>query len=236
MRLKNYNEELVLDTVKLVLKDRKDVKSTHSFALDVAAYALNRIPPKYITSERGFTHAFVGDWVGEETEEKLIDVIELIAIVNRGIDLVAGRRRERTSVRRKVPVEDAISMDRLDLMYFYNIPHIFGRIVDAASGTPVTQADATLFINDQVSVSAEPGWQNPYRTSEQTKGYFTFWPKAESGGSETMKLEMRIGFQHEKYLPLSFRRNLKVAGEFFVYDYIRGDRVLDLGTLALQPK
>lgn len=236
MRLKNYNEDLVLDTVKLVLKDRKDVKSTRSFVLDVAAYALNRIPPKYITSERGFTHAFVGDWMGDETEEKLIDVIELIAIVNRGIDLVAGRRREMAGSRRKGSAEVATPTDRLELTYFYNIPHIFGRIVDAEKGTPVTQADATLFLNDEVSVSAEPGWQNPYRTSEQTKGYFTFWPKAESGGSETIKIEMRIGFCHDRYEPLSLRKNLKIPGEFFVYDYIRGDRVLDLGTLTMQPR
>lgn len=236
MRLKNYNEDLVLDTVKLVLRDRPDVKSTRSFTLDVAAYALNRIPPKYITSERGFTHAFVGDWMGDETEEKLIDVIELIAIVNRGIDLVAGRRRDLTSARRAGRSKEAVSADQLELTYFYNIPHIFGRIVDAEKGTPVAQADATLFINDQVSVSAEPGWQNPYRTSEQTKGYFTFWPKAESGGSEIMKVEMRIGFDHQNYVPLSLRKNLKIPGEFFVYDYIRGDRVLDLGTMAMQPK
>jgi competence protein ComFB len=236
MRLKNYNEDLVLDTVKLVLNDRRDVKSTRSFVLDVAAFVLNRIPPKYITGERGFTHAFVGDWYGEETEEKLIDVIELIAIVNRGIDVVAGRRRRVSRGQRKPPAAEAFPGDELHLTYFYNIPHIFGRVVDVDTGTPLPRADATLFLNDQLSVSAEPGWRNPYRTSEQTKGYFTFWPRAESGDSEAMKFEMRIGFRHEKYQPLSLQRSLKIAGEFFVYDYIRGDRVLDLGTLVMQHK
>jgi hypothetical protein len=50
MRLKNYNEDLVLETVKIVLRDRPDIRASRSFMLDVAAYALNRVPPKYITS------------------------------------------------------------------------------------------------------------------------------------------------------------------------------------------
>ena len=95
MRLKNYNEDLVLETVKIVLKDRKDIHPTRSFILDVAAYALNRIPPKYITSERGFTREFVhaGNGNGEEGE-KLINVIELITLINRAVEVVARRRRE----------------------------------------------------------------------------------------------------------------------------------------------
>jgi len=28
---------------------------------------------------------------------------------------------------------------------------------------------------------------------------------------------------------------VKVPGEFFVHDYIRGDKLLDIGTLALEP-
>ena len=28
---------------------------------------------------------------------------------------------------------------------------------------------------------------------------------------------------------------MKVPGEFFVHDYIRGDKLVDLGTLSLEP-
>ena len=89
MRLKNYNEDLVLDTVKIVLKDRKDIRLSRSFILDVAAYALNRIPPKYITSERGFTREVVQPANGNGDDgEKLINVIELITLVNRAVEVV----------------------------------------------------------------------------------------------------------------------------------------------------
>jgi competence protein ComFB len=236
MRLKNYNEDLVLETVKIVLKDRKDVHPNRSFILDVAAYALNRIPPKYITSERGFTREFVhaGNGNGEEGE-KLINVIELITLVNRAIEVVARRRRDNVPQQSARPQSAGEEADApLQLTYFYNMPHIFGRVVDAGDGKPVIAAEATLWINDRISVPAEPGWRNPYQTNEQTRGYFSFWPQVEMGEAESMRIEMRIGFEHGNYKPYTFRKSMKVAGEFFVQDYIRGDKLLDIGSLSLE--
>jgi competence protein ComFB len=237
MRLKNYNEDLVLETVKIVLRDREDVQATRAFVLDVAAYALNRIPPKYITSERGLTreliHAGSGNGNGEEGE-RLLNVIELITLINRAVDVVVRRRRDNGPVRparRSKPADDA----DLHLTYFYNMPHIFGRIVDAGDGAPVIAAEATLWINERVSVPAEPGWRNPYTTNEQTKGYFSFWPQVEMGETEAIRVEMRIAFEHGGYAPFTFRKTVKVPGDFFVHDYIRGDKLLDIGTLSLQP-
>ena len=235
MRLKNYNEDLVLETVRIVLKDRADIRPSRSFLLDVAAYALNRIPPKYITSERGFTREFVQATNGNgEDEEKLLNVIELITLVNRAVDVVARRRREAAPTRktdRTLTLKDA----DLHLTYFYNMPHIFGRVVDASDGAPVIAAQATLWIDDHVSVPAEPGWHNPTTTNEQTKGYFSFWPQVEMGETESTRVELRIALEHDRYAPYDVRRTLKVPGDFFVHDYIRGDKLLDLGTLELKP-
>jgi len=236
MRLKNYNEDLVLETVKIVLKDRPEIRATRSFMLDVAAYALNRIPPKYITSERGFTREFVQGTNGNGDDgEKLINVIELITLVNRAVEVVAGRRREALPPRtRPAPSLEAGETVPLRLTYFYNMPHIFGRVVDAADGNPVIAAEATLWINDRVSVPAEAGWRNPYTTNEQTRGYFSFWPQVEMGEAENLRVEMRIGFARDGYQPFVFRKIVKIPGEFFVHDYIRGDKLLDVGSLALE--
>jgi len=114
------------------------------------------------------------------------------------------------------------------------MPHIFGRVVDAASGTPIIAAEATLWINDRVSVPAEAGWRNPYTTNEQTKGYFSFWPQVEMGEAENLRVELRIGFARDGYQPFVFRKTVKVPGEFFVHDYIRGDKLLDVGSLSLE--
>jgi hypothetical protein len=236
MRLKNYNEDLVLETAKLVLRDRKDVKPSRSFVLDVAAYTLNRIPPKYITSERGFTRELMmGNGNGNGGGDRLVNIIELIALINRAIDIVARRRRALPSPRRVTLPAGADLEESLRLTYFYNMPHIFGRLVDARTGSPVVAASATLWVNDQLSVPAEPGWQNPYRTNEQTSGYFSFWPQAEMGEEDSCRVELRIGFDRQGYESWTLRKNVRVAGEFFVHDYIRPDKVLDLGSLSLQP-
>jgi hypothetical protein len=202
----------------------------------VAAYALNRIPPKYITSERGFTREFAQGSNGNGDDgEKLINVIELITLVHRAVDVVAGRRHDgqpaRSPKARSSGTGDGAGSR---ITYFYNMPHIFGRVVDAASGAPVIAAEATLWVNERVSVPAETGWRNPYTTNEQTRGYFSFWPQVEMGDSESLRVELRIGFEHEGHRPGIVRKVMKVPGEFFVHDYIRGDKLLDLGSLALE--
>ncbi|MGA2761831.1 MAG: late competence development ComFB family protein [Spirochaetia bacterium] len=235
MRLKNYNEDLVLDTAKIVLRDRQDVRVNRSFLLDVAAYVLNRIPPKYITSERGFTREFVAAAAAGEDGRRLVSVIELITLVNRAVEVVARRRRNGFPAHPRRPEATEASDDEARLTYFYNMPHIFGRIVDAGDGRPVISAEATLWINDKMAVPAETGWRNPCFTNEQTGGYFSFWPAVETGESDSMRIQMRIAFEHDGHQPLSFRKTMKVPGEFFVYDYIRGDKLLDVGTLSMQP-
>jgi hypothetical protein len=230
MRLKNYNEDLVLDTVKIVLKDRPDVKATKSFMLDVAAFTLNRIPPKYITSERGFTRELIQNAVDRDGQG-LIDVIELITLINHAVDVVSGRRKEQITKRAS---SRSTSESGAGDTFFYNLPHIFGRIVDPRDKKPVFAADITLFINKRLSVPADPGWQNPYHTNEQTKGYFSFWPKPEEGTEEALKVDLELSFNHTSYVPFTFKKSLKIPGEFFIHDYIRADKLLDLGTLAFK--
>jgi hypothetical protein len=157
-------------------------------------------------------------------------------MINRAVEVVARRRRDSAPLRtarlkRSSPPEDA----PLHLTYYYNMPHIFGRVVDASNGKPIISAEATLWVNDKMSVPAEPGWRNPYMTHEQTRGYFSFWPQAELGESESLRVEMRIAFAHGLYKPLSYKKSVKISGEFFVHDYIRSDKLLDIGTLSLEP-
>ncbi len=236
MRLKNYNEDLVLETAKIVLKDRPDIHPTRSFLLDVAAYALNRIPPKYITSDRGFTREFMQSAGGNGDEgHALLNVIELITLVNHAVDVVARRRRAPGRSRASRPRTAATGEKPGRLTYFYNMPHIFGRVVDARTRAPVISAEVTLWINDKLSVPAETGWRNPYLTHEQTKGYFSFWPQVEMGDAEGLRVEFRISFTHEGYRPYTFKKSMKVPGEMFVHDYIRGDKLLDIGTLEMEP-
>ncbi|MCK4515693.1 MAG: late competence development ComFB family protein, partial [Spirochaetaceae bacterium] len=54
MKLKNYQEDVVLRAIDIALEDQSEVVSDPAFVNDVAAYVLNRVPPRYVMSERGF--------------------------------------------------------------------------------------------------------------------------------------------------------------------------------------
>ena len=54
------------------------------------------------------------------------------------------------------------------------------------------------------------------------------------GQSDTLRVELRIGFQHSGHRPYVYRKVLKVPGEFFVHDYIRSDKLVDVGSLSLE--
>ena len=52
MKLKNYQEDIVLHVIDIMLEDNPEIEADETLISDVAAYVLNRIPAKYIMSER----------------------------------------------------------------------------------------------------------------------------------------------------------------------------------------
>ena len=52
MQIKNYMEEIVFNHMKEILEDL-NVCSCEKCIMDIAAIALNDLPPKYIVSEKG---------------------------------------------------------------------------------------------------------------------------------------------------------------------------------------
>ncbi|HAA43831.1 MAG TPA: competence protein ComFB [Ruminiclostridium sp.] len=51
-QLKNYMEDVVILVIKDIIKDM-EVCTCEKCSLDIAAIALNTLPPKYIVSEKG---------------------------------------------------------------------------------------------------------------------------------------------------------------------------------------
>jgi hypothetical protein len=227
MRLKNYNEDLVLETVKIVLKDRPDIQPSRSFLLDVAAYALNRIPPKYITSERGFTREFVqaNNGNGEESG-RLVSIIELITLVNRAVDVVARRRRDGVPSRpraRTVLLKDT----DLHLTYFYNI---LCRIVDGDSASRDRREGHALDQRPRVRAGRIPGWESPHH-QRADEGVLQLLATG-NGGSGVDADDLRIA-RARGLLPFSVKKSLK-SRDFFVHD-ISAPTSPGFRSLSLQP-
>lgn len=51
--LKNYMEEIVFHQIKDILKDINNMCDCEQCIMDIAAIALNDLPPKYVVTEKG---------------------------------------------------------------------------------------------------------------------------------------------------------------------------------------
>lgn len=53
MKIQNYMEEVVQDELELLLAERNDICKCNKCKLDIMVWALNRLPPKYVITDRG---------------------------------------------------------------------------------------------------------------------------------------------------------------------------------------
>lgn len=53
LHLKNYMEEIVIEELDLILKERDDICKCDQCRQDIISYALNQLPPKYISTRKG---------------------------------------------------------------------------------------------------------------------------------------------------------------------------------------
>jgi competence protein ComFB len=53
MEIYNYMEDIVRDSLDSLLAERQDICKCEKCRLDMSAWALNRLPPKYVVSNKG---------------------------------------------------------------------------------------------------------------------------------------------------------------------------------------
>ena len=229
MDLKNYQEDLVLHIAQIVLEDRPGVKKSDGLLYDVAAYALNRLPPRYILSERGFTRLAADHYVEGDNGDGLAGLVEVLLLVNKAVDTITGRRKPADGERPAGEEGDAL------LGYWHNLPYLIGRVADR--GRAVVGASVTLYVNDKLALpAAEAGWTNPYVTNAATRGFYSFLPKSSRSKARTRRFRLKLTFEHPEYRQASLERTLQTEGEFSPLGRIDSERILNLGTLSLQPR
>ena len=57
MKITNYMEDIVKDALEGLLSDKDDICKCQKCKMDIIALALNRLPPKYVVSDRGIVYA-----------------------------------------------------------------------------------------------------------------------------------------------------------------------------------
>ena len=248
MRIKNYQEDLVIHLVEITLEDYPEIEADEIFIHDVTAYALNRIPPKYIMTERGFTRFASSNLTSTGNGDGLANLVELLIVIKKGISVVQHRRTmPQAIITESIELEaskfgaiedeaQVISslLETEKIVYVHNFPQFIGRVVNKSTLIPIMNACVTLFINGETVVPAEPGWINPYYTNEPTKGYFSFWPRAQKTESEIETFKFTIEVTHQDFDPARIECPVNSTGLYVIHDYIEGDAVLELDTIYIE--
>ena len=233
MKLKNYQEDLVLYVADIVVKDRPDIEADEDLLHDVAAYTLNRLPPRYIMSERGFTRLAADHWVDSDNEDGLASLVEVLILVNKAIDIVKSRRKNEQPVKdAEHPLEEEVPDVR---KYWHNLPYLIGRVLDKKTKKPVLDARVRITIDGQLAKPAERGWLNPYCTNAGTKGFYSFLPKPIRSRSKNKAFTLELSIEHQDYTPIKVEHKIETAGELTTYQFIRSDQILNLDDSYLVP-
>lgn len=184
MELRNLMEAEVDEILSILLEGRDDLCLCDRCVLDMKSYALNRLPARYIVSERGLTHKIL-DTVREAQTKA--DVVQVVA---EAIRTVGRRPREGHDRRRKPPAKN-------DAGRFFRI---VGSVhldhgLEPAVGARIRLVDHL----GRTVPMRDAGWDNPVTLGPHTMGIFGFWPTRPPTRRDRWRIEIRFG-----------RRNLSV--------------------------
>ncbi|MFP4378566.1 MAG: late competence development ComFB family protein [Spirochaetales bacterium] len=242
MKLKNYQEDIVLRAIEIALEDEPNLLADEDFVNDVAAYVLNRVPPRYVMSERGFLRLALEHADEEAGGKSMANIIELMMLVNRGLELVQSRRRSNDAslapddAEYEADVSAAVARDEEEARFelVHNFPQLIGRVVDARTADPVYGAIVKMSVHGRPALPPRSGWENPYITREKTHGHFSFWPHPIQSEEERLITTVHFDVNHPDYEPFHFDATVETDGSLVRSDVIKGDQIVSLDPFCLR--
>jgi len=210
MDLHNTLEDIVIARVNEIFEsidkegNRGKYCTCNQCRMDIICYALNRMRPHYIVSNRGASRV---KWESIERQQQVADIT---ALVHEGFEKVNHNLRPnfshspgeiRTTPDKNVPV--------------FNIPTIMGRLFNGNNFAPVSNVDVKLLLNGDLVPMKDGNWQNPCRLVHNTEGNFTFWPAAvkASNANEPNIFEYSLQISNPEYEPLIHFFKITVTSE-----------------------
>lgn len=170
MNVHNLMEEIVKKKVDKLYENAKEEKvewlscDCENCRLDTVSFVLNRIPPKYVVSGRGATHAAID-----------LDNTQLQADVE---SLAMEGMRTVSSTKRPYHLDSSNNDAPKNVQPYFNFNSFTGRIFDGATFEPVSNASVLLKFEGETAQMVDSTWSNPYETVDATKGSFSFWVKS----------------------------------------------------------
>ncbi len=198
MAIRNLMEDVVASVVVEVLgKKENNIAHPDIYYDDVLAYVLNRVPAKYISSERGVLHDRID--LGSAAQQRS----DILFLTHEAIEHIKKRR----------PAAAALHGNLSDRPFFF--PHLLGEVLEETTFAPVEGIEVELLYRGKKAKMIDETWLNPYRTMKATRGYYHFWPDfidEEMGKGETV--EFTLKFSHDKLKTREVPIKLQVVEKF----------------------
>ncbi len=212
----NIMEDRIKAAVNEILELREDRFNLVKYTDDIIAYVLNRVPPRYITSERGFVHNEIDYSMNTQLQA------DIRFCVNDAIRTLSQRREP--------DQHSGLSVEKILGKHYY-FPYIVGEVLEESTFSVIPDVEVQLIYNDFPVPMIDPGWSNPYYTSKSTKGFFLFWPDYLTGEmSPSADNIFKLIFRHRKFYKKELSFPLRALDKF---NYNKS-HIVPLALLTLQ--
>lgn len=232
MDIHNINEDVVFETVQTIFDEIQKNGNQENFCLcyqcrmDTVCYALNRVEPHYIISNRGLTRVEINSINHQQVEA------DITTLVYKGLRLVNH------NLRPTAPHDDSKPAAHPKFNHpLYDIPTIAGRLFDGVSFEPIVDIDLALYCEGELVPMRNSNWQNPFTMISSTPGAFSFWPapvEAQSPDvSHDFKFSLRVTAPN--YEPFNHFFNITAVSKFHTPHSYTMNRTFKLPDLYLFP-
>jgi competence protein ComFB len=195
MPVTNLMKDIVINIVDEVLK-KENVKNINGNGRDdIIAYVLNRVQPKYVTSERGLLYGIL------DAKYQVQQRVDILFLIYEAIYQIQNRRDSNNAVKETViPERNSY------------LPHIVGQVLEETSLSIVPDVEVTLIYGGMPAPMVDSDWDNPYKTIAATKGHFHFWPKyAKTEMGKGPHIPFSIMFKHDQCVAETIDLSLEVV-------------------------
>jgi competence protein ComFB len=170
MDIHNIVEDIVVGTVQNIFDElQKNDKGGYCLCyqcrLDTICYALNRLEPHYIVSNRGLSRVELMAGISRQQTEA-----DIATLVYKGIRLVNH------NLRPTAPHDGSQQHTAKTHHPMFDIPTIAGRLFNGVSFEPIVGVELGLYRDGELVPMRNSNWQNPYSMVSSTPGAFSFWP------------------------------------------------------------
>lgn len=198
MYLVNLMEQKVAKLADSYLKE-KNIPVNTNMRMDIIAYTLNRVQPKYVTSARGVLHSYNKDPIQSNTE--------LLSIIADACEIVT-RRKENTLLE-SIPFIDESG-------YYLNYPSIMGNIASSNNFDKVDSALVYIFSEGNILQGYGVNFPNPAIVSSNVPGkfMFCFMPK-KTDSNEDIEVKLNMIIESEKYMQYESVLSFKLKPTYY---------------------